>query len=272
MGAKNIRLFYWSSVLFERKETENYGDVLSQYIVERVSGRKVRYYNAPKNRKSWFPKKHLLAIGSIMNYSTDKSHVWGSGIISKKDQFGKATFHAVRGPRSRERVIELGNSCPEVYGDPALLLPRFLDYPTPKDAPIGIIPHYVDYPEVAAHYKNDPNIRVINLLNENIQSVTDQIRFCERTLSSSLHGLIVSHAYGIPSVWVRYSDKLTGDNVKFEDYLLSVGLEPYTGKQLQGTESQQELSQLLDAYAQTPLTATLEAIQEGLINAFPKDL
>lgn len=272
MGRKNIRLFYWSSVLFEGKDQENYGDVLSQYIVEQVSGRSVQYYNAPKNRKSWFPKKHLLAIGSIMNYATDKTHVWGSGIISKKDQFGKATFHAVRGPKSRERVMELDNACPEIYGDPALLLPRFMNHSVAQSTPIGIIPHYVDYPEVAAHYKDYPDISVINLLDNDLRSVTDQIRSCQRTLSSSLHGLIVSHAYGIPSVWVRYSDKLTGDNVKFEDYLLSVDLVPYTGVQLQGNEAQEELTQILDSQSRAPSPETLNSLQVGLLNAFPKAL
>jgi len=34
----------------------------------------------------------------------------------------------------------------------------------------------------------------------------------------------VAHAYGIPAVWVKFSNKLFGDNIKFYDYFASVGI------------------------------------------------
>ena len=92
MSRKSIRLFYWSSILFEGKSQENYGDVLSQFIVEQVSGKAIRYYNAPKQRKSWFPKKHLLAIGSILNYATAQSHVGVVGSYRRRISLERQPF------------------------------------------------------------------------------------------------------------------------------------------------------------------------------------
>ena len=58
-----INLFYWSAIRFANRKQENYGDLLSKYIVERVSNRRVFFYNIPKKKTSWFKKDHLLAIG-----------------------------------------------------------------------------------------------------------------------------------------------------------------------------------------------------------------
>ena len=52
--------------------------------------------------------------------------------------------------------------------------------------------------------------------------VIDQICSCERILSSSLHGLIVSDAYQIPSCWIELTGKISGGYFKYYDYASSV--------------------------------------------------
>ena len=47
---------------------------------------------------------------------------------------------------------------------------------------------------------------------------------CENIASSSLHGLIVSDAYGIPSIWIKLSNNIIGNDFKFYDYLESIRL------------------------------------------------
>lgn len=267
---EHIKLFYWSSKYFENKPQENFGDVLSRYIVEHIAGIPTRFYNLPKKKKRWVKPKYLMAIGSILNYATKKAVVWGSGIISKQDTFEKATFVAVRGPKTRDRVLQLGIECPEVYGDPALLLPLYYNPKPEKKYKLGIIPHYVDYEKVNAWYTNDASILVINLLNNDIHEVTNQIYSCEKTIASSLHGVIVSQAYSIPSIWVKFSNKLSGDNIKFEDYFLSVGLQPYDAEHINKKQSFDDLMLKFKNYKNVTVNPNkLKTIQENLIASFP---
>ena len=50
----------------------------------------------------------------------------------------------------------------------------------------------------------------------------DKICSCRYIISSSLHGLILSDAYGIPNLWIRISDRVKGGDCKFLDYFSGV--------------------------------------------------
>ena len=112
--------------------------------------------------------------------------------------------------------------CPDVYGDPALLLPRWYMPAIKKTHKIGIIPHYIDqgHPWVEMN-RNNPEVKIINILG-GASHVVDEILSCENILSSTLHGIIAADAYGVPSMWIKLSNKLTGGSFKFEDYFMSV--------------------------------------------------
>ncbi|MFC6858576.1 polysaccharide pyruvyl transferase family protein [Zunongwangia atlantica] len=233
---KEIPLFYWSSIKFEGKQKENYGDLLSKYLIEKISGKKVKWVHPKKQAWYNYNKKNFLGIGSILAHATKNSIVWGSGIIDQTHPIEKADFRAVRGPKTRARLLELGFDCPEVYGDPALLLPEFYSPEVRKDYKIGIVPHYVDYREVKNKYGKDPEVNVIDLLTDNIEKTTKEILKCEKIISSSLHGIIVAHAYDIPAAFIEVSNKIFGDGVKFQDYFLSVGITNATKMIISDTE------------------------------------
>jgi pyruvyltransferase len=116
-------------------------------------------------------------------------------------------------------------ACPAVYGDPALLTPLVFPRRRPerRSFRLGLVPHYTDArdPQLAGMRARD-DVRVIDVLS-GIESVIEGILDCDSVLSTSLHGLIVAHAYGVPARWIRISDRVQGGNFKFEDYLLSVG-------------------------------------------------
>ncbi|WGF92749.1 polysaccharide pyruvyl transferase family protein [Aequorivita marisscotiae] len=217
-----IRLYWWQ----EKRDngTENYGDLLSKYIVEKVSQKRVKTISHPSTRVNKYLLKHYLVIGSIISSANRNSIVWGSGIIKKEDTIRPAKFLAVRGPKTRKRILETGYFCPEIYGDPAILLPNFYDPKIEKTHSIGIIPHYVDYQEVKAQFEDNTRVKVIDLLTYDVEKTTRDILQCEHIISSSLHGVIVAHSYNIPAIWTKFSNKLSGDNIKFFDYFESVGI------------------------------------------------
>ena len=166
-------------------------------------------------------------IGSILQRCTNHSIIWGSGLISdqaKCEQIPKKVL-AVRGPMTREKLLEQGIECPEIYGDPALLLPEI--YPNPvekKKYALGIIPHYKDKNDryLKNDFLNHPEIKIIDIQNANPLKVVDDMLSCERILSSSLHGIILGDAYHIPSIWVEFERPYEDGHFKYQDYFLSV--------------------------------------------------
>ncbi len=266
---KILPIFYWSEVKFIFKEKENYGDLLSKYLIEKISGKPIKWVHPKK--LSWYHlnKTHFLAIGSILHHATKYSIVWGSGIIDKEHDVEAANFRAVRGPQTRKFLLERGLSCPEVYGDPALLLPKYYNPMVEKRFSIGIIPHYNDFEIVSNMYINDPDILVIDLMTLDIEEVTSKILQCEHTISSSLHGVIVSHAYNIPSIWVEFSDKIFGDGIKYRDYLESVAIPFYKGPLLKKEMTLQELQGLFTSYPSLPESGKILEVCKSLEKACP---
>lgn len=173
-------------------------------------------------------REYVIAIGSIIQwYSSKRCLVWGSGIISRQDYIKKSKFLAVRGNYTLQRIKELGHTPPKVLGDPAILLPIIYKKKLEKIFRLGIIPHVSHY-HLLKEINLPEDILLINLNNDKIESVIDQILLCEHTISSSLHGLIVSHAYNIKSLWFNIpSNPLAGDDIKFFDYFTSVNIQEY---------------------------------------------
>ena len=208
-----IRLFWWQEKRENKKE--NYGDLMSKYLVEKISNKKIISISHPSKGLYRRIFKHYLVIGSIISAANKNSIVWGSGIIKKDENIRDAKYLAVRGPKTRARILEKGFDCPECYGDPAILMPDYFSPNVSKKYVIGIAPHYIDYKQVKDQFENDSSIKVIDLLANNVEKTTIEILECKRIISSSLHGVIVSQAYNIPALWLKFSNKLSGDNIKF---------------------------------------------------------
>lgn len=169
-------------------------------------------------------KNVLLSVGSIMRLCDSNTEVWGSGIrnIDQSDFKPARKYHAVRGLFSRNQLLKLNIDCPAVYGDPSLLCSKFYYPSLKKTSDLGIIPHYIETDDMIKKYKNVKNITIIDVRTNNIEKIINSILSCKYTISSSLHGLIISIIYEIPTRWMIYSNKIYGDNIKYYDFFSSL--------------------------------------------------
>lgn len=205
--------------VFFSRGIQNFGDVINPILLQKLSDKKVRYVGKPK----YYKKTNILAIGSILHLASKDSIVWGSGFMDADKvcyEKPKKVF-AVRGPKTREQLISQGVPCPEIYGDPALLLPLVYAPKITKKYELGIIPHYTDKNnEWLEQFRVSGKVKIIDVQNKNVFHFIDDVLSCEKIASSSLHGIILADAYGVPSTWIEFADLV--DGFKFLDYFLSV--------------------------------------------------
>ena len=195
----------------------NVGDRLTPWLVEKITGDHPTF--AERERDGHI----LVGAGSILNWARSGNIVWGAGLASFSDEVvADCDIRAVRGPLSRAKALAAGCTCPETYGDPGLLLPTWLPAADQGDH-VGIVPHYVDQ-ERASIYRSR-GAGVINVLQP-VETFVAEITACSFVFSSSLHGLVIADAYGIPNAWIKLSDSVLGDGMKFFDHLMAVGRYP----------------------------------------------
>ena len=229
----------------------NYGDELGPYITWRLT------HQFPKHTftRKYFPLNfikalyhiiirrdlltagHLagaamskvhLTVGSILESTSKGDIVWGSGMGTKSPKIAKGKFYSVRGPISKRYVQSLGYEVGNNTGDPGLLMPLLCLYRgSKKKSSLTIIPHKRDHLNMEAMLeKSALSYDVVDLCSTNVEKVTLDIASSNLVLSSSLHGLIIAHAYGVPALWIKAKD-IGGDDTKFIDYFGSVKIKEY---------------------------------------------
>lgn len=198
-----VELFYWNPLrpLGRRRglrrrpalvPVDNFGDLLGPVLVRALLA-ELGLGAAPAVRPAV-----LMSVGSVVHLARSGSVVWGSGVNGKippaQHDVSGLDVRAVRGPRTRAFLRERGIEVPEVYGDPALLLgelrPDLVGLPAERDVLVV------------------PNLNDAALCDEGFTRLDPRspLEHCLRTIAtsrlvvgSSLHGVVVAEALGVPA-------------------------------------------------------------------------
>ncbi len=195
------------------KREDNFGDLLGPWIVSRICDKLGLKVEVSKHGR-------LLTVGSIINLAArDGDVIWGSGIhgnhLPLKQPFPRLDIRAVRGPLTAAVLRESGNDVPEIYGDPALLIPFLW-----SDSELGIhrrtggtviVPNYYDLAKAPSDAIN-PRGNVL----ERVRAIAS----AEHVIASSLHGIILAEAYDVPATLVASDSERP---FKYEDYYAGTG-------------------------------------------------
>ena len=228
-----LRAFWWDpsgisprSPTRETKLTEggfvhgNFGDLFVPHLLGRITGL------SPRNTED---NPRLLTVGSLVQNAKDGDVIWGTGMkgdILLRHTTRNLHIFATRGPITLEFLRRAGFDTSRVTRtfDPVSLTPYLLREEIagmrerigdrPKD--FLLITHFRDYAVMRRLYAAyadhicSPDKPALELVGEILRS--------NLVVSSSLHGLILAEALGIPAVWHR---PLMGENeLKFTDYYL----------------------------------------------------
>lgn len=245
-------MFWWRGPPF------NFGDWIGPWLYRARTGRDP-VFRVPSARNV---TTTLVTVGSISELLHEDCVVWGAGILSRSPPVHRPhRTLAVRGPLTRARYLNLGYACPDVYGDPAILLPRYLDGAGRAHGPLAVVPNFKHLEEAERLLGGRPDVVVIDVRRP-VEEVVAELTSFEHVAASSLHGLVVAHAYGIPAVHVDFESRIDGDGVKFEDYYRSGGVDdvPSPVRVTAGTTT----AELCEAAARAPLPELESLVPELL--------
>lgn len=204
-----VHAFWWDG-------HPNFGDALTPWLLRHFA---MTAFLRPATTAAF------VGVGSILEMLPEESQasIWGSGLMyDAPRRFEHATALAVRGPLTRDLVGLPGNI---PLGDPGLLVSRFRKRPVPSGA-IAAVPHghHAVWPSAYDQLTLRTGVRRVRF-DARVSSVIDDISAASLVVSSSLHGLIVADAYGIPAVWAVPTD--TNHHVadfKYTDYHAALGM------------------------------------------------
>jgi len=288
---KYIYAWWFTSDFFK-----NFGDEVAPYVLEKLTGAKVLYIDIQKSyfrgllsyfytfvKTGKYPKDFILklnpfrkiciSVGSVAQMAKNKCIVWGAGLMNENERPLGGKFYAVRGYKTAEQLSFMFDENNIGIGDPALLLPLLYKPQIEKKYKMGIIPHHVNHKKIDQLVTNK-DILIIDLSNRSVEEVIDDICSCEFTVADSLHGIIVSHAYNVPSLRI-FIAPIGGDGIKFEDYYSSINM-PFQFPIEVNEENKINIndvnyfhSKINSQIENYPNQQEIKKVQESLLKTFP---
>ena len=235
----------------------NVGDYLPKVVFDYMTN---RGGVSPHSSKTY----HLFTIGSIINFTDSDAVIWGSGILRpeiamqlQRKHYIKLDVRAVRGPITRRLLLECGYKCPEIYGDPAILMPLIYKPQVTKYRKFGLIIHYNKLEKCDREKYEEA---AISVATRDYKTFINEICGCEKVISSSLHGIILAESYGIPAIMIQ--NDVEDQPMKFFDYYYSTGRYHF-----------KIASSIEEAIEMKPMELPeLDDLRKGLLDSFPYDI
>ena len=196
---------------------KNIGDLLSKVVVDYMLA-KDGINNTSKDTK------HLFAIGSIIDFGSQDATIWGSGLLNNNARYKlaidykkgrKLDIRCVRGPYTKQILLNVGYECPDVYGDPAIIMPLIYNPEVDKEYDVSVITH-IDNNGIADDLQDVNRINKIEIQTDDYKYFVAEIKKSKKIISSSLHGIILAEAYGVPAVFVARN--VMNEIMKFYDW------------------------------------------------------
>lgn len=270
----DLNVFWWR---WRHPVETNFGDEISVPILERLTGRRIRW--AP------FADAELIAAGSVLTDIRDlpqpRDHYpefWGTGFLWP---YPDPIPAGVR-PRAVRGRLTAGHFPEELrrsmaLGDPGLLANMLLEGPVTKKHAVGVVPHYRDVAHPAVlDLTSHASVRLIDI-TWTPEEVVREIASCEVVLSSSLHGMIVSDAVGVPNAHLRMLESVGGPVqgpvhglFKYRDYYSAFPgdrpYDPWFPADVIGLPPEEIVRRLQESFVPP---RGIEQLREGLIAALP---
>lgn len=206
-----MKTYYWTG-------KKNFGDLLTPLLLKKFG--KLESELVPPEQSE------LVMVGSILEHLPKdyEGYIFGSGKLhEKKLDLPRAKVISLRGPLTAKDFK--GNF---TLGDPALLADELVPIQE-KKYNLGIVPHWTD---TSLEFRKEflPFKPKIIRVSQDPLEVIAQIGQCKKIVSSSLHGIILADAFGIPrrieiSPSVLEFTFREGGLFKWMDYSLSLNME-----------------------------------------------
>lgn len=200
----------------------NAGDLASPYMLAAISGRPVRHLHMAQDAD----EIHYMCVGSTIRHADARTIVWGTGVMNPQYRLRAPPkiVIGVRGPLGSAALAAKGYGEFPAIGDGALSIPRFFSPAVEQKFAAGLIPHYVDLDDPFCDTFRETGGLVISP-QQPLEPYLLSLLSCRVIASSSLHGLIFAHAYGLPAIWIELDDRVVGGGFKFQDHYAFMGVD-----------------------------------------------
>lgn len=175
-----MKVYYW-------RVKRNFGDLLTPLLLKK--------FTHLDSEWSEIESSELVCVGSLLDKIPEnwKGIIAGSGKLHEKTNlnFPNARILSLRGPLTAK-----GLKGDFILADPGLLADELVPNQD-KVYNLGVIPHWTDIT-----LENDPrflkfNPKIIRVSDDPLKVIAE-IAQCKKIVSSSLHGIILADAFGIP--------------------------------------------------------------------------